>query len=136
MIRKLMLAALAALALSGFAFAQTLTPVIGTIPHSKLAPATPAGTLIKAGAGKVFHVNCGSSQAAVAVVKLYDSATAPTCGSGTPFARLVCPGASAGAVSQLNLSNGKLFANGLGYCVTGALADADTTARSAPIRSQ
>ena len=65
------------------------------------------------------------------MLKVYDTATAPTCGAGVPIVRLVCPGATAGGNGTIRVKNGKTYSDGLGYCGTGALADADTTAISA-----
>jgi hypothetical protein len=97
-------------------------------------PATPAGVNCKASAGTVFTVHIGNIGAAAAWLKLYDSATAPTCGSGTPKVRYLIPAnstAALGAGSNLEWPVGAAFTSGIGYCVTGALADADTTAVAA-----
>lgn len=127
---KIVVVSLACL-LAGSALAQTQSPLLLTRPYSAIAPASPTGVLIKAGPGKLFHVACGSTQALPAVVKFYDSAVAPTCGSGTPFFRLVCPGATTGGNGMANAPNGKQFASGLGYCVSGGLADGDVSVLSA-----
>ena len=64
-------------------------------------------------------------------MKFYNSGSAPTCGSGTPVARFMVPAASTaanGAGTNIQFPVGVAFGTGIGYCVTGALPDADTTA--------
>jgi hypothetical protein len=63
-----------------------------------------------------------------AYLKLYDTATAPTCGSGTPYAVFGIPGNLALAGSNFTPATTILFTKGIGYCITGAAANADTTA--------
>jgi hypothetical protein len=107
----------------------------GATPSSAIAPATPAGVNLKASAGTLYGAQCTTIQATPVYVKIYDSSSAPTCGSGTPVLRYMCPAAATaanGAGSNPALpAVGVLFASGIGYCVTGALADADTTAITA-----
>ncbi len=103
----------------------------GTI-SSAIAPATPAGVNLKASAGTVFKVFATTIQATPVYVKLYNASSAPTCGSGTPVASFMVPVASTaanGAGTNIDLGDiGAAFGTGIGYCVTGALADNDTTA--------
>lgn len=106
----------------------------GTI-SSAIAPATPAGVNLKASAGTVLKVFATTIQATPVYVKLYNASSAPTCGSGTPVARFMVPAASTaanGAGTNVDLGDiGAAFGTGIGYCVTGALADNDTTAITA-----
>jgi hypothetical protein len=106
----------------------------GATPTFAIAPATPAGVNLKASAGTVYSVELWNIQTTPAYLKLYDSASAPTCGAGTPVKVLPIPVSSTaanGAGSNVTISVGAKFANGIGYCVTGALPNADTTALTA-----
>ena len=99
-----------------------------------IPPATPAGASIKASAGTVYGVQLGSIQATAAFLKLYDTAGTPTCGTGTPIAVFIIPAANPnvnGGGSNIALPVGKKFTTGIGYCVTGGLPNADTTAVTA-----
>lgn len=106
----------------------------GATVSSAIAPATPAGVNLKASAGTLYGIQVTTIQATPVYVKFYNSASAPTCGSGTPVARFMVPAASTaanGAGTNIMLPVGVAFGTGLGYCVTGALADNDTTAITA-----
>lgn len=107
----------------------------GATPSSAIAPATPAGVNLKASAGTLYGVQATTIQSTPVYIKFYNSASAPTCGSGTPVLRFMVPAASTaanGAGTNIPLPvSGIAFGTGLGYCVTGALADADTTAITA-----
>lgn len=106
-------------------------PTGGSTVSSAIAPATPTGVNLKASAGTVYGIQATTIQATPVYVKLYNSATAPTCGSGTPIARFMVPAANTaanGSGTNIHISVGMAFGTGIGYCVTGAIADNDTTA--------
>jgi hypothetical protein len=112
------------------------SPVIPAVstPGNAIAPATPAGVNLKASAGQINSIELGTIASGAAWLKLYDSATAPTCGSGTPVKRLLIPVASTaanGGGSNITFPSPIKFTNGIGYCVTGGITDADTTALTA-----
>lgn len=112
------------------AVAPVAAPLGGATPTSAIAPATPAGVNLKVGATTVYSIQATTIQATPVYLKLYDSASAPTCGSGTPVGRFMVPAAATaanGAGTNIALPVGIAFSSGLGYCVTGGLADADTT---------
>ncbi len=123
----------AVLSISNPSFSRSVAGATGggTI-SSAIAPATPAGVNLKASAGTVFKVFATTIQATPVYVKLYNASSAPTCGSGTPVARFMVPVASTaanGAGTNIDIGDiGAAFGTGIGYCVTGALADNDTTA--------
>ena len=116
-----------------------VTPMVGTTGgatvSSAIAPATPTGSSLKAAAGTLYGVQCTTIQSTPVYIKFYNSASAPTPGSGTPVARFMCPAANTaanGAGSNLTIpSVGIAFGTGIGYVVTGALADNDTTSITA-----
>lgn len=67
-------------------------------------------------------------------IKLYNAAQgSTTCGSGTPVARYMIPasGGSSGSGEIMHDANGIAFGTALTYCITGGIADADTTSPSA-----
>ena len=98
-----------------------------------LSAATTNITNVKATAGwimggLVFNVN-----AAARYLKIYDKATAPVLASDTPIFTVILPAGSGTAPGVINLAElfggeGHYFTNGIGFAITGALVDTDTTA--------
>lgn len=80
-------------------------------------------TLVKAGSTIMFCGLFGNNGAGSAFVKFYDTGTVPVAGSGTPFATFLIPPSQN---VEVELECG--FGSGLGYTITGAAADNDTTA--------
>lgn len=100
-------------------------------------PSTSAGILIKTGATQLFGFYALNYQTttASAYLKLYDLASAPTTGTSAVTASFHIPPTNFATVNSpagLWISFGDVtglqFTNGLGIAVTGALADADTSA--------
>lgn len=90
------------------------------------AAATTNSTLVKGSAGRVVKLSAYNASASVKFVKLYNKATAPTVGTDTPVITLALP---AGQLVNYDLAPfGLQFATGIGFGLTGAVADADTTA--------
>lgn len=90
--------------------------------------ATTNGTNVKGSAGAVFSVRGYNTAAAVKWIKLYNKATAPTVGTDTPVLTFAAPPSAA---FHIEFANGRYFSTGIGYGMTGAVADADTTALAA-----
>jgi hypothetical protein len=88
-----------------------------------VAKATSATTKITLKTGVVVNTT-----AALYYLKLYDKATAPTCGTDVPKWTLPIPfGASnSGGGFVLPLADGVQFQLGLGFCITAGIADNDT----------
>jgi len=107
----------------------------GQSNSSEIVPNNTTGVSVKASAGTLYGLQLVGVGSAPAYVKIYDTASAPTCGSGTPIKRLIIPAAPTaanGAGSNITFgASGILLANGLGYCVTTGIADNDTTAPAA-----
>jgi hypothetical protein len=78
----------------------------------------------------VFTVRLTNTNAAARYVKLYNVATAPTAGQATPQAVICIPGGTTALPSVVidNNANGEAYPLGIGYTVTGEMADSDTTA--------
>lgn len=89
------------------------------------AAASTNSTLVKGSAGDLFRVTGYNSKASAVYLKLYNKATAPTCGTDTPVQTHYIP---ATAKFDIEFTVPYYFATGIGYCLTGAGADADTTA--------
>lgn len=79
---------------------------------------------VKPTAGEVTGWYLFNAAAYTVFLKLYDSATAPTAGSGTPTQTIGVP---AGAGANVGVGNGLAFVNGIGFTITKLAADADTT---------
>lgn len=96
---------------------------------SAIVPNNTTGVSVKASAGSVFHIEAFSNSASTpAYIKWYNSASAPTCGSGTPIWREMIP--SGGGYVSVD-TQGLYFSTGISYCITTGIADADTTAPAA-----
>jgi hypothetical protein len=98
----------------------------GASNYSLIAASGSNATNVKASAGTVFDIQVSNNSATIAYLKLYNSASAPTCGSGTPVARYLVPASTAGAGSNVSFPVGKTFSSGIGFCLTTGIADADT----------
>ena len=94
-----------------------------------VAAASTNSSLVKgAAAGTLEELALFNTTAAAIYVKFYDKATAPTVGTDAPAFTLQIP---ANGSVIIGSSLGKPFANGIGYGITGAAADSDTTAVTA-----
>lgn len=60
-------------------------------------------------------------------LKIYDTASTPTAGVGTPVLRVPVPFGASSAGGGVALPSDFTFANGVGFCLTAGIADADTT---------
>lgn len=100
-----------------------------------LPVATPSGivaansnnsTNLKASAGTVWGIQTSNINATTPYyLKLYDKATAPTCGTDTPVARFVIPPNFSGNNGVFPV--GKKFTLGIGFCIVTGIADNDNT---------
>jgi len=110
----------------------TAVPTAGGLAlSSAIAANTTNATSVKATFGQVYAIDVSNNSANLAYLKLYDKASAPTCGTDTPVARFLVPATAAGGRIQVSISAGLAFGTGIGYCLTGAIADNDTTAVAA-----
>jgi hypothetical protein len=91
--------------------------------------ATTNATSVKASAGDLFKIAGNNTVASKRYLKLYNKASAPTVGSDTPVLTFVLP-LSAPFAIDLG-ATGQYFSTGIAYAITGAAADADTTALGA-----
>jgi hypothetical protein len=106
----------------------------GATPHNVIAANTNNSTNLKASAGTVYGIQLSGLGAAPAYLKLYDKATAPTCGTDTPVAVYMIPAnstAANGGGNNANFAVGKAFTLGIGYCVVTGIPATDNTAVAA-----
>jgi hypothetical protein len=95
------------------------------VPKHYLSTASLNPTLVFAKKGFVLGGVVGNTSATVYYLKLYDKATAPACGTDTPVWTI--PLIASNNTPIPSLAAGVQFSNGIGFCITAALPDADTT---------
>lgn len=104
------------------------TNIPGTSPGSTVsrikAAASTNSTNLKGSAGVVLGYALYNNTASAKFFKFYNKATAPTVGTDTPLFTVIVP-ASGGA--NVNWADGLPFGTGIGYGITGAVGDSDTT---------
>jgi hypothetical protein len=91
------------------------------------AAASTNGANIKASAGCVKGLQGFNNKASAVYLKLYNKASSPTVGTDTPVKTIYLPASAAFAI---DFGTGVSFATGISIALTGAAADADTTALS------
>lgn len=84
-------------------------------------------TNIKASAGQVYAVTLTNINASPVYFKMYNSASAPTAGSGTPVLRIMVPGSTTGAGTNITIPVGAAFTTGIGFTVVTGIADNSST---------
>jgi hypothetical protein len=88
-------------------------------------------TNVKASAGRLYAIQGYNAAAAVRYLKLYNSASAPTAGSGTPVKTLVLPPACG---FTFDWPLGYTFSTGIGFTlVTGSADNSSTSVTAADI---
>lgn len=117
------------------AFLLTTPALAQSGPNKYLSVAGTNSTLLRSGR-TVLHVLLPINTTAVLYyLKLYDKATAPTCGTDVPKWTVPVPfgTGSTGSGVALPSTDGLVFQNGLGICITTGIADNDTGAAAAGI---
>lgn len=114
--------------------ARAQIPSNGATQAGTIVPNNTTGVNLKAMPGIVMDVIVSSIASAPAYLKLYNKATAPTCGTDTPVKRIAIPAAATaanGTTTPISFPVGIKFSLGIGYCVTTGIGDSDTTAPTA-----
>jgi hypothetical protein len=129
---------------SSVAVAISGTPAVTSANMALAAPSTaiattPAGTLarvqsaattnatsVKTTVGKLMGIFLTNNAATIRYLKVYNKASAPTVGTDTPIFTFAIP--ANGVPLSIPFTVAPAFATGLAYAITGAAADADTTA--------
>jgi hypothetical protein len=98
-------------------------------PFHLLSAASTNSTNIKPAAGQVIGALCINTTAALYYLKFYDLAAAPTCNSTPVVLSIPCSfgASSSGSTTPLMPQQPVQFLNGIGICLTGAIADTDNT---------
>lgn len=101
----------------------------GCTPGHLLSAATNNSTNVKGSAGTLCSLTIVNTTATLGDLRLYDSATAPTCSSATGVvANFAIQSNATSPGMTVNLGPyGMKFSNGIGFCYTGANADNDNT---------
>ncbi len=111
------------------------TPPVPATPYFLNSAASTNAALIITGTSGLQAFHATNIGAGIAIVKLYNKATAPTVGTDVPEMIIPVPAAAAGLPgTSPPLSPayiGQRFPLGLGIAITGAMADSDTTAVAA-----
>lgn len=112
--------------------AGAVTPVSGTTGgatyyHLDSAASTNA-TVVKAAPGTLYTITVSGATAALRYVKFYDSAMAPTAGSGTIVQTVQVPNATTGATVTVSFPVGLAFTSGIAFVTVTTLADGGSTA--------
>jgi hypothetical protein len=92
--------------------------------------------LVSTGAHTLYTLNLTGLNTTAAYVRVYDTATAPTCSSATGAVHSFLVLGSATAQGGLNYplpAQGEAYANGLAFCITGGAADTDNTSAVAGV---
>lgn len=98
----------------------------GTTAHTLISAATTNATSVKASAGTVYSIQASNTGAAVAFLKLFNLAAAPTVGTSVAVKTLILP---AGGGTNIDFTDiGSAFSTGIAYSITGLATTADTTA--------
>ena len=111
------------LALAGDALAQSA-------PLKWLSAAGTNATLVRSGSTVLNTLVSINTTVALYYLKLYNKSTAPTCGTDTPLWTVPIPfGATSSGGGVVLPTGGLIFPLGLGFCLTGGIADNDTARR-------
>lgn len=92
------------------------------------AAGTTNSTLVSSVPCDLYCIIATNTSAAVKFIKFYNKAAAPTVGTDTPFLTIAIP---AGGLINVQIEQGLYFNLGLGFALTGADGDSDTTALTA-----
>ena len=95
----------------------------GLTLHRRLSTGTDS-TNVKNAAGQLFWAFVTNTNASARYIKFYNSASAPTLGSGTPVLSFLVPPGSSGL--QITAEQGLAFSAGIGYTLSTGATDADT----------
>ena len=98
----------------------------GLTTFTLISAATTNATSVKATAGTVYSLQASNTGAAVAFIKLYNLATAPTVGTSVAVKTLILP--VGGGIVMSTADIGLAFGTGIAIATTGIATTADVTA--------
>jgi len=102
-------------------------------PFHFLSTASTNANNIKPAAGQLVTAVCINTTTTIYYLKFYDLAAAPTCNSTPVVLTFPCLVASSGQPTVIPLPQAAQFLNGIGICLTGAIADNDNTNAAAGV---
>lgn len=113
--------------------APTASATGGATPFYYIATANNNSTNKKASAGTVYSLLIINNTATEKFIRLYDSASAPTCtaNTGAVFYAPIPANSTTGAGFSVAFPAGAAFVNGIGWCITGGAGDTDNTSTAA-----
>lgn len=110
---------------------EVVMPTAG-LTHFDAADASTNSTAVLAAAGTVYHYSLSNTTTTVYYLRMYNSASAPTCSSATGFVESIPipPASAAGQVGgrERIMNIGQAFTTGIAYCIT---ASSGSTANDA-----
>jgi hypothetical protein len=92
-------------------------------PRHFLSAANSNSTLVFSAKAILQAILVTNTNATTYYLKIYDKATAPVCGTDTPVLTIPVPENVPTGISGVSM----LFTNGVGFCLTGGIADSDDT---------
>lgn len=111
-------------------------PVFGqSAPRKYLSAASTNSTLVWPGRAILHVLAPVNTTTTLYYLKFYNKATAPTCGTDIPSLVIPVPfgATNAGGGAAFTSTDGLIFPLGLGFCLTGGIADNDTTVAAAGV---
>jgi hypothetical protein len=97
----------------------------GTTPYHLISAASTNATNVKASAGQLYGFEVSNTNASARYIRFYDTSASPTVGTTTIKKTVQIPG-NATVIRAYPV--GLKFSSGIGFSVTGLMADSDTTA--------
>lgn len=99
----------------------------GASPYHYVSGASVNQVNVKNAAGTIYTLAAMNQNVNQRYLKLFDKGSTPSPGTDLPVQTYMIPGASAGAGAVIPLPVGLLFANGIGFAITGQISDTDAT---------
>ena len=104
----------------------------GTSVYSAIVANNTTSVAVKSSAGQIYGLRVFSNNTTQVYGKLYNASQgSTTCGSGTPQDRFSIPASTGGAGFVVPIPFGEAFSTAITLCITGGIADNDTTAPAA-----
>ncbi|HEX7633120.1 MAG TPA: hypothetical protein VF401_02205 [Candidatus Saccharimonadales bacterium] len=100
----------------------------GGLPSARIkSAASTNATSLKVSTAGLYGLALSNDSSSKRYIKIYNKATAPTVGTDTPVFTFLIPANGTISVPMTEVAV-SAFASGLGYAITGGIADSDTTA--------
>jgi hypothetical protein len=100
----------------------------GATAYHLISAASTNATSVKGSAGTLYAITAYNNANTIAYLKFSDASAAPTCGTTGVTQTFLIPANSNGSGFNFSIPVGLAFASGIAFCITGGIADTDTTA--------